>query len=114
MCIRDRVKTPSAYELPYGTKGSGKHGLGLWGQRVTLATPSCLALHSPCAQVLSRAQALPWGRGAEGRQSPEEWKRENGTLALVISPFRSVLFVEDVLLRVLAITSSSIPESILR
>lgn len=26
------VKTPSAYELPYGTKGSGKCSLVLWEQ----------------------------------------------------------------------------------
>lgn len=28
------VKTPSLYELPYGTKGSGKPGRALWGLSV--------------------------------------------------------------------------------
>lgn len=37
-----------------------------------------------------------------------------GMLAVVISPSQLVLFVEDLLLRVLAITSYSIPESIQR
>lgn len=51
------VKTPSAYELPYGTKGSGKYPPGQVG---TVASPwphsfSFSAVRGPSAQVLSQA-----------------------------------------------------------
>lgn len=44
------VKTPSAYELPYGTKGSGKCGLVLWEQWLHLGH-GLLVLCYPQSQV---------------------------------------------------------------
>lgn len=104
------VKTPSLYELPYGTKGSGKclpWGAG-WVGMVASPWPhyfSFFAIHDSSAQVLSQAQTL--GSGEGGLAAFRE-------VAVVISPVESGPFAEDLLLRVLAITSYSIPESIQR
>lgn len=99
------VKARSAYELPYGTKGSGEYCLVLWRQWAPLGHPLLgLCPRGPSAQALSQAER---GAVGAGRGQPLEG-------CPCISPFRSVLSVEDLLLRVLAITSYSVPESIQR
>lgn len=64
------VKTPSLYELPYGTKGSGKclpWGAGWVGM---VASPS-RSLPSTVPVPKFSARLRPWGQGREGWQPSE-------------------------------------------
>nr|KAF6404187.1 ST3 beta-galactoside alpha-2,3-sialyltransferase 4 [Molossus molossus] len=106
------VKAPSAYELPYGTKGSGECRL-VWEQRAPLGHTLSFCPRQSQRPGSRQAPILASGEEKAGRAR----RRGGGSAAAwgaasCHQPFPWVLPAEDLLLRVLAITSYSIPESI--